>query len=176
VRSFGTSPVANCTTKRKHFCKSELQVEGLEPRPYRSRDHHPSHWATPTPCAHSHVCGFYPSRVHSQLSIPLLGGWHCRFGKTVDAIVFALKNCSRYNRSQPCNSRKFLRKTRKTPFSGHFWHNCRPLITPKISTFLANRPFESCLETVNLQSQFCRFSIFGNLRGGGGLFFFCSID
>ncbi len=75
------------------------------------------------------------------------------------AIVFGLKNCFRYDGSEPCHSRIFFRKPRKTRFSGHFLQNCRMMVSPEISDFLKNRPVESCLETANLQSQLNRKKI-----------------
>ena len=41
----------------------------------------------------------FKQRVHSQLSNAFLRGWTVGSGKTDDAIVFALKNCLRYDRS-----------------------------------------------------------------------------
>ena len=118
----------------------KLQIQnsaktGPEPATTRPQINFTNHSTTHATCARSVGCSIYPSHVHSQLSNPLLGGWHCRFGKTADAIVFGLKNCLRYDRSQPCNSWIFSRKPQKTPFSGHFWYSFRPPFTSEISTF-----------------------------------------
>ena len=110
------------------------------------------------------VCIIYTHHVKTpELWHPFLRGCTAFSRKTADAIVFALKNCSRNDRRQNCHGRIFWRKLRKAAFSGHFCQNFRPPVRPSISTFSRHPPVKSCLESPNLQFQFHRFAYIENL-------------
>ena len=107
---------------------------------------------------HATVCGTYTQRVHSQFSNALLRGWTRESVKTADAIVFGVRNCSTRDSRRRCHSITFLRKPRKTPFSGHFSKNFQPPLAPEICIFLQKVAGQTLLS--NGQATISVMSIF----------------
>ena len=145
---FGPGGLNSFTTHFKVLWqkKSRSRVRTHD-NPLARRTHLPLHHARAGSVPRNAV---FKQRVHSQLSNAFLRGCAAKYGKTDDAIVFRLKNCSRYDKSYQCHSWTCRIKFQKTTFSGHFFNNFRLLFTPEISIFWGNSPLKSCLESVKL--------------------------